>query len=100
MAGKTIQELAYLGQIVNLRIDRPLHSKHPKYGFNYELNYGFIPDTIGGDGEEIDAYVIGELVSLQNFTGMVKAIIIRHDDSENKLVVAKANYSLDKDEIV
>jgi inorganic pyrophosphatase len=49
----------YLGKIVTITIDRPLHSKHPKHGFVYELNYGFVPDSMSPDGEELDAYVIG-----------------------------------------
>ena len=40
-------------------MDRPLGSKHPKHGFEYLTNYGYIPDTISGDGEELDAYVLG-----------------------------------------
>ena len=32
-------------------------SKHPKHGFIYPVNYGFVPGVIGGDGEELDAYL-------------------------------------------
>ncbi len=42
-----------------LKIDRPLGSKHPQYGFIYPVNYGFIPNTISGDGEELDCYILG-----------------------------------------
>ena len=41
----------YLGNDVYIKIDRPLGSRHPKHGFMYNLNYGFVPNTIGGDGE-------------------------------------------------
>ena len=30
----------YINQIVNVEIDRPLNSKHPKHGFVYSVNYG------------------------------------------------------------
>ena len=50
----------YLGKEVVVKMDRPLGSKHPKHGFIYTVNYGFIPGTISGDGEELDAYVLGE----------------------------------------
>ena len=50
---------SYLGQKVNVIIDRPLGSKHPKHGFIYEVNYGYIPNTKSPDGEELDAYVLG-----------------------------------------
>ena len=50
----------YIGKIVDVYIDRPLGSKHPKHGFIYPVNYGYIPNTISGDGEELDAYLVGE----------------------------------------
>ena len=49
----------YLGQTITAKIDRPFGSKHPKHGFIYPLNYGFIPGTVSGDGEELDCYVLG-----------------------------------------
>ncbi|MEI7480142.1 MAG: inorganic diphosphatase, partial [bacterium] len=49
----------YLGKAVQVIMDRPLGSNHPKHGFRYEVNYGFVPDTKAPDGEEIDAYVLG-----------------------------------------
>ena len=30
------------------------------------LNYGFIPNTISGDGEELDAYLLGEVVPVSS----------------------------------
>lgn len=48
----------YIGKIIGVKIDRELGSKHPKHGFIYPVNYGFIPNTISGDGEEIDCYVL------------------------------------------
>ena len=35
----------YLGKEVSIIIDRPLGSKHPKHGFVYEVNYGYVPGT-------------------------------------------------------
>ena len=57
-------------------MDRPLGSAHPKHGFLYPVNYGFVPGTISGDGEELDAYVLGEHNPLDEFTGRVIAIIL------------------------
>ena len=39
---------SYLNTIVNVRIDRKMGSKHPKHGFIYPVNYGYIPNTISG----------------------------------------------------
>lgn len=50
----------YLGKFVTVKMDRPLCFKQPKHNFIYSLNYGFIPNTTSGDGEEIDVYIIGD----------------------------------------
>ena len=89
----------YLGKIVTINIDRPLHSKHPKHGFVYELNYGFIPDSMSPDGEELDAYVIGPNVPLKTFKGICIAFIHRINDDDDKLVVVPENVKVTDDEI-
>lgn len=77
----------YLNKEVTVKMDRPLGSKHPKHGFIYPVNYGYIPNTVSGDGEELDAYVLGEHKPLETFTGKVVAIIHRTNDNDDKLVV-------------
>lgn len=77
----------YLGKEVEVVMDRPLGTKHPKHGFVYPVNYGYIPGTVSGDGEELDAYVLGEFKPLDKFKGVVKAIIHRTNDDDDKLVV-------------
>ena len=77
----------FLGKLVRVQMDRPLGSKHPKHGFTYEVNYGFIPNTISGDGEELDAYVLGPDYPLKDFLGRCIAIIHRTNDNDDKLVV-------------
>ena len=77
----------YLNQIVTVKMDRPLGVKHPKHGFIYPVNYGYIPNTVSGDGEELDAYVLGEHKPLDTFSGRVIAIIHRTNDNDDKLVV-------------
>lgn len=77
----------YLNQIVHIVIDRPLGSLHPEHGFRYEINYGFVPGTVSGDGEEIDAYVVGVEEVLKKFEGRCVAIIHRLNDDDDKLVL-------------
>ncbi|MFA6076956.1 MAG: inorganic diphosphatase [Candidatus Paceibacterota bacterium] len=77
----------FIGKIVQVTIDRPLNSKHPKYDWKYELNYGFIPNTISDDGEELDAYVLGVNEPVETFTGKCVAVIHRTDDDDDKLIV-------------
>lgn len=79
----------YLGKEVYVKIDRQLGSKHPKHGFMYMLNYGFIPNTVSGDGEELDAYLVGEFEPIPFGKGKVIAIIHRTNDDDDKLIVSK-----------
>ncbi len=89
----------YIGKIVNVVMDRPLGSKHPKYGFIYTLNYGYIPNTVSGDGEELDAYVLGEFEPLNTFTGRVIALIHRTNDDDDKLIIVKDGKNYTDDQI-
>jgi inorganic pyrophosphatase len=79
--------IEFLGKIVTIKIDRPLGSKHPKHGFIYEGNYGFVPDTKAPDGEEIDAYLLNVNEQVAGFTGKCIAVIHRKDDNDDKLVI-------------
>lgn len=79
----------FLGKNVKFVIDRKLGSKHPKHGFTYMINYGYIPGTISGDGEELDIYLVGEFEPVEEGEGKVIAIIHRTNDDDDKLVVSK-----------
>ena len=87
----------YLGKKVIIEIDRKLGTLHPKHGFMYTLNYGYIPNTISGDGEELDAYVLGVFEPVDKFEGKVIAVIHRTNDNDDKLIVVpiEKNYSDD-----
>jgi inorganic pyrophosphatase len=89
----------YLGKIVKVIMDRPLGTLHPKHGFIYECNYGYIPNTVSGDGEELDAYVLGEHKPLNEFEGIVIAIIHRLNDNDDKLIVTKDGKNYTDDQI-
>ena len=78
----------YLGKEVEVIIDRPLGSKHPKHDFVYQVNYGYIPNTKAPDGGELDAYVLGVERPIESFTGKCVAIIHRLNDDDDKLLTA------------
>ena len=84
---------SYLGKIVEVKIDRAKGSKHPKYDFLYNSNYGFIPGTLSPDGEELDAYVLGIDIPIQNFTGKCVAVIHRTNNDDDKLIVIPKDLS-------
>lgn len=88
----------FIGKDVELRIDRPIRSKHPKHGFAYEVNYGFVPDTKAPDGEEIDAYLLGVDKPVEAYTGKCIAIIHRTNDDDDKLVVIPSSIDTMSDE--
>lgn len=89
----------FLGQLVTVKIDRPLGSKHPKHGYAYPVNYGFVPDTKSPDGEELDAYVLVINTPLEIFTGRCIAVIHRLDDDDDKIVVVPDGQALSDEEI-
>lgn len=78
----------FLGKKVKVVMDRPMGSKHPKWNFIYPINYGYIPNTISGDGEELDAYIIGIFEPVEEYEGKCIATIHRLDDDDDKLVIA------------
>ncbi len=89
----------FLGKTVKVRIDRPIGSKHESFDIHYPVNYGYVPDTVAPDGEELDAYVLGVLVPIREFTGRCIAVIHRINDNEDKLVVAPENVEFSDEEI-
>jgi inorganic pyrophosphatase len=89
----------YLGKTIRIEIDRELGSKHPKHGFYYLLNYGFVPNTISGDGEELDAYLLGIYEPVEEFEGKCIAIIHRTNDDDDKLIIAPEGMEFSDDAI-
>ena len=87
----------YLNKIVNVKIDRELGSKHPKHNYIYPINYGYVPGTVSGDGEEIDCYILGIFDPISEFKGKCIAIIQRTNDNDDKLIIVPEdkNYSND-----
>lgn len=86
--------IEYIGENVKVIIDRPLGTVHPKHeDIIYPINYGYIPNTISGDGEELDCYILGETEALVEFEGKCIAVIHRFNDNEDKLVVSNKQFS-------
>ena len=78
----------FLGKKVKVVMDRPMGSKHPKWNFIYPINYGYVPNTISGDGEELDAYIVGIFEPVEEYEGKCIAAIHRLDNDDDKLVIA------------
>jgi inorganic pyrophosphatase len=91
---------SFLGQVITATIDRQAGSRHPKHGFVYPINYGFIANTKAPDGEEVDAYVLGVDEPLLSFTGKCIAIIHRINDEDDKLILANEGKAFTDEEII
>ncbi|MBP6945455.1 inorganic diphosphatase [Patescibacteria group bacterium] len=89
----------FLGRSVQVTMDRPLGSTHPRHGYVYPINYGFIPNTLSGDGKELDAYILGVDEPLKTFCGKCIAVIHRTNDNDDKLVVVPEWMTFTDDEI-
>lgn len=98
--GKKSYSTPYIGQMVHIKIDRALNSKHPKHGFVYEANYGFVPDTKAPDGEELDAYLLGVNEPTEEYAGRCVAVIHRTNDDDDKLIIIPDGTEISDEDIL
>ena len=90
-----------IGSKVKVIIDRPLGTYHPKHrDIFYMVNYGYVEGILAPDGEEQDAYILGVDKPLEEFTGVVLAVIHRLNDVEDKWIVVPEGTSFTKEEII
>lgn len=92
---------SFLGKTFKIKIDRPIGYVHCKdnYCLVYPINYGYIPNVYGGDGEEIDVYLLGINETVEEYTAKIIAVIHRHNDIEDKLVAVPEGIKLTEEEI-
>lgn len=92
------EQKKWIGKRVQIIIDRPIGSRHPVFPeTEYKLNYGYVPNTVADDGDPIDAYILGIEKSINNFDGIVIALVEREDDNEFKLIVAQSDQYSEND---
>ncbi|MBQ2872418.1 MAG: inorganic diphosphatase [Bacilli bacterium] len=90
----------FIGKTLDIKIDRQYGTKHPKHGFIYPVNYGYIPGVISGDGEELDCYLLGVFEPVKKYTGKCIAIIHRtNDDDDDKLIIVPESKEYSNDAI-
>ena len=85
----------YLGKEITIEIDRPIGYVHHKgeKTLVYPINYGYIPGVLGGDGEELDVFLVGVDEAVESYTGRIIGIAYRADDVEDKLIMAPVGTS-------
>jgi inorganic pyrophosphatase len=90
----------FLGKEVEVTMDRPLGTTHPKHGFVYEANYGYIAGVKAPDGEDLDAYFLGTDKPLLTAKGVCIAIAHRVSDDDDKLIVVPLGVAMTDEEIM
>ena len=90
----------FLGKEVEVTMDRPLGTKHPKHGFEYKANYGYIEGIKSPDEEDLDAYYLGVSEPLQKAKGICIAIAHRKDNDDDKLIVVPNGVKMTDEEIM
>lgn len=80
------QVLDTLIETSNIKIDRPKGSAHPRYThLIYPLDYGYLDNTTGGDGDGIDVW-LGSLPG-QKFDAVICTADKHKRDSEIKILL-------------
>ena len=88
-----------IGKDVEVYIDRPIGSTHPKYNnIIYPVNYGYMKEITAVDGDYQDVYVLGEENKIDYCVGKVYAVVERDNDVEDKLIVTTddRDYSIEE----
>lgn len=91
----------YAGKTVHIEIDRPKGYIHQKenYTLTYPINYGYIPGAYGGDGEELDVYLLGVDEAVNEYTCKIIGAAIRKNDVEDKLIGAAEGIDLTLEQV-
>ena len=96
---KQVESYNYIGNIIQVKVNRTLNSKHPKYGFTYPVNYGIVSNTISGDEKELDCYILGCDKAVEEFKGKCIAVIHRTNNNDDKLIVVPEEKDYTDEEI-
>lgn len=98
---RTAAAWAFMGQTVHIVIDRPMGYVHRSGGFEtgYPVNYGYLPGVPGGDGEELDVYLLGVNDPVSEADATVIGVVRRKDDEEDKLIAAPAGVRFSKEQM-
>lgn len=95
---RTAAAWAFMGQTVHIIVDRPVGYVHRSSGFEtvYPINYGYLPGVPGGDGEELDAYLLGVNEPVTEADATVIGVVRRKNDAEDKLIAAPVGVTITK----
>ena len=92
---------SFLGKNIHIEIDRPVGHVHQKerYSLTYPLNYGYLPGVTGGDGEDLDVYLLGVTAPVREADCRVIGVVHWKNDAEDKLIAAPPGMEFTKAEM-
>ena len=92
---------SYLGKTVHIEIERLIGYIHKKkkYSLTYPINYGYIPNVLGGDEEELYVYLLGVTEPINEADVKIIGIAHRENDIEDKLIAVPNGINFSKTEI-
>ena len=92
------QVKSYLGKTVTIGIDRPIGYIHKKGSkvLHYPINYGHIPRVLGGDGEELDVYLLGVDRPVEQYTCRIIGIAHRENNIPSGAAISLSSTSFSR----
>jgi len=90
-----------IGVNYSVKIDRPIGIQHPKHPeVIYPINYGYVENLFGGDGEEQDVYIVDSKNPQEETDVKIIAVVFRQNDNETKWIgISNENSSFNLDEL-
>lgn len=90
----------YLGKEVEIKIDKPIGSIHPGFKkIKHTSNYGYIEGVKAPYGDYLDAYLLKVGEPVNEYKGVVVAIVHRLSDDDDKLVVIPEGETITNEEM-
>lgn len=81
------------------RGDVSLYDHENEWDTEGERTVNELFEILGGDGEELDVYLIGVNEPVERFTGRIIGIAHRENDIEDKLIMAPPDKKFTRDEV-
>lgn len=87
-----------------ITLDRPRGSRHPVHReIVYPIDYGYVNDTVGADGEEVDVFVgttaghglVGAIITVDHRKGDIEVKLLV-DTSANEVYLVNGFINFDK----
>ncbi|MBI5410284.1 MAG: hypothetical protein HZA14_13055 [Nitrospirae bacterium] len=80
-------------------VDKPMGSKHPRFGWTYPINCGYVRRACTIHGDTLSVYILGVDRPINIFSGKAIAVVYRRTETTYRLVVAPDGIDFSDNEI-